>query len=75
MTTSIRDHTGPVYVCGTCGQPSFDGEYGDQHFNEQWDGVFCPWFPLAGKRLAVDWDEMSLDALRRLYPDTFPRSS
>ncbi|MFD9541219.1 hypothetical protein [Streptomyces sp. NPDC060022] len=75
MATSIRNHTGPVYLCGTCGQPSFVGEHGDQHFDEQWDGVFCPWFPLAGKRLVVQWDGMSLDAVRAQYPDARARAA
>ena len=73
--TSIREHTGTVYVCGSCGQPSFGGEYGPTHFDEQWDGVPCPWFPLAGKRLKVEWDDMALDHVRAKYPDTYPHSA
>ncbi len=72
---SIRDYTGAVYVCGTCGQPSYEGELGPQHFTEQWDGVFCPWFPLAGESLKVAWDDASLCDLRDKYPDTFPHES
>lgn len=71
--TSIRDHTGSVYACGTCGQPCLEGEFGPEHFTEQWDGVFCPWFPLAGQLLEVQWDDASLSDLRDKYPDTYPR--
>ncbi|MET7795695.1 hypothetical protein [Streptomyces decoyicus] len=71
--TSIRTYDGKIYLCKTCGQPAFNGkELGLEHFMEQWDGVFCPWFPLAGDRLEVEWDEMSLGDLKESYPDTYP---
>lgn len=71
--TSIRAFTGPISICRSCGQPSFvDEEIGHQHFSEQWDGIFCPHFPLAGNRIAMDWDSMSLEQVRDEYPDTYP---
>ncbi|MEV8523184.1 hypothetical protein AB0451_03350 [Streptomyces sp. NPDC052000] len=70
---SIRTHTGQVHLCASCGQPSFDGEYGPEHFSEQWDGVHCPRFPLAGDRIVIAWAGMSLETLRQQYPDTYPR--
>lgn len=70
---SIRDYAGPISLCGTCGQPAHRSEEGmDQHFSEQWDGVFCPRFPLAGKLVAIEWDGRSLDAVKRTYSDTYP---
>jgi hypothetical protein len=74
----IRDYEGEVRVCASCGQPCFLGEleatYGQgwQHFNEQWDGVFCPWFPLAGKTLKMEWDGMSLEQVKAGYPEDWP---
>lgn len=73
--TSIRDFAGPMGVCGSCGQPCFNGEYGPEHFTEQWDGVFCHMFPLAGDMLRIEWDEASLSDVREKYPDTYPRWS
>lgn len=70
---SIRTHEGQIFLCGSCGQPAFDGEQGAEHFLEQWDGVHCPWFPLAGSRIAIQWDAASLRDLRAQYPDTYPR--
>ena len=71
---SIREYTGEVRVCASCGQPCCLGatEYGEmwQHFSEQWDGVFCPRFPLAGKPLPMDWDVMSLKQVKTGYRDT-----
>lgn len=70
---SIKNYTGDITICRSCGQPSFsDEEIGHQHFNEQWDGVFCPYFPLAGEKIRMDWDSMSLDQVRDEYPDTYP---
>lgn len=73
---SIRDYDGEVRVCAFCGQPCFFGltEVGAvwQHFREQWDGVHCPRFPLAGKVVEIEWDPSSLDDLRQRYPDTYP---
>ncbi|MFD6968354.1 hypothetical protein [Streptomyces sp. NPDC059949] len=72
---SIKTYTGPITLCRSCGQPSFtDNEVGHQHFKEQWDGVPCPWFPLAGERIVMDWDRMSLEQIRKEYPDTYPYS-
>jgi hypothetical protein len=70
--TSIRTYTGTIYLCKTCGQPCRQGPDGPEHFKEQWDGVFCPMFPLAGDRLEVEWDTSSLDDLKDSYPDTYP---
>jgi len=70
---SIRDYAGEIFLCGSCAQPAFAGENGDEHFKEQWDGVYCPWFPLAGERVVIKFDPMSLDGIKALYPDTYPR--
>ncbi|MGW5477668.1 hypothetical protein [Streptomyces sp. NPDC004008] len=74
--SSIRGYKGEVRVCASCGQPCFLGatEFGEawQHFKEQWDGVFCPRFPLAGKPLVMEWDSMSRDQVLAGYPDTHP---
>lgn len=73
---SIRTHDGPVYLCSSCGQPCYEGtpdsEYGTLlvHFQEQWDGVYCVTFPLAFKKIEVDWLPMSLDDLKAKYPAT-----
>ncbi|MFD6113583.1 hypothetical protein ACFWG0_26220 [Streptomyces yangpuensis] len=73
---SIKTYTGPVTICASCGQPSYtDNQVGHQHFKEQWDGVYCPRFPLAGERIDMDWHEMSLDQVRAEYPDTYPHQS
>jgi len=69
----IRVYEGVISLCGSCGQPCYDGEAGLAHFAEQWDGVFCPRFPLAGERLEIRWDAHSLETLKEQYPDTFPR--
>lgn len=71
--TSIRTYSGTIYLCKSCGQPSFDNPgVAMEHFTEQWDGIFCPMFPLAGERLEVAWDPASLDDLKDSYPDTYP---
>lgn len=76
---SIRDYKGEVRVCASCGQPCYLGETECgpdwQHFLEQWDGVHCPYFPLAGEPLAMEWDSMSLDDVKDQYPDTYPRET
>lgn len=73
---SIRTYSGEIYLCKTCGQPCFNNAgVGLEHFMEQWDGVFCPWFPLAGERLVVEWDISSLEDLKESYPDTYPHES
>lgn len=75
---SIRTYTGLIYLCTSCGQPCYEGtpdaEYSTllQHFKEQWDGIYCATFPLAFKKIEVDWLRMSLDDLKRRYPDTYP---
>ncbi|MGW3195190.1 hypothetical protein ACWDBD_11515 [Streptomyces sp. NPDC001118] len=72
---SIRDYTGEVRVCASCGQPCFLGDlepgYGQawQHFNEQWDGVYCPQFPLAGEPLEMKWHDMALKQVKAEYRD------
>ena len=76
---SIRTWTGPVFLCSSCGQPCHesagDPEYGSrpQHFREQRDGVHCATFPLAAKRIEVDWLPASLDDLKARYPAPRPR--
>lgn len=71
---SIRTYGGKIYLCKACGQSCHKGlDVGPEHFTEQWDGIFCPWFPLAGGRLEVEWDTASLDDLKASYPDTYPR--
>lgn len=73
---SIRTYTGPVFLCSACGQPCHEGaedpEHGSplQHFQEQWDGVHCATFPLAAKKIEVDWLPTSLDDLKARYPRT-----
>lgn len=75
---SIRTHTGPVFLCSSCGQPCYEGagEPGHgtalHHFQEQWDGIHCATFPLAAKRIEVDWLPVSLDDLRSRYPGSRP---
>ena len=71
---SIRDYQGEIFLCGGCGQPAYKepGEM-DSHFKEQWDGVFCSWFPAASKLVKIEWDAESLDDVRDQYPDTYPR--
>lgn len=68
---SIRTYDGEIRLCGSCGQPCFDGEVGWEHFQEQWDGIHCPHHPLAADDPAViNWDRNSLEAVKRSYPDT-----
>lgn len=74
---SIRDYDGKIYLCSNCGQPCYEGDVEDygthlQHFSEQWDGVHCPMFPLAGDPVAIEWDDLSLQTLKEQYPDTHP---
>lgn len=75
----IRDYNGEVRVCASCGQPCYFGDleagYGQawMHFHEQWDGVYCPFFPLAGEQpLVMQWDPESLEQVKAVYPDTYP---
>lgn len=77
---SIRTHAGPIDLCGSCGQPCYldeEIEYGPQwmHFTEQWDGVACQWFPLAGEPLDAKLDQMSVDDIHQRYPDTYPHQT
>lgn len=72
---SIRTFEGVIGLCSTCGQPSFAGDYGQEHFHEQWDGVFCPMFPLADAPLQVRWDKRALGSLKATSPDTYPYES
>jgi hypothetical protein len=70
---SIRNYTGTVYICNTCGQPCGDTiDMGICHFSEQWDGVLCPYFPLSGTPIKIKWDGLSLKTLKAKYPDTYP---
>ncbi|AMW10580.1 hypothetical protein A4E84_14345 [Streptomyces qaidamensis] len=71
----FRDFTGEVVVCGSCGQPACDGEYGWEHFTDQWDGVFCDWFPLAGRPVRVTWHPRSLAEWKAGYRCSYPHGS
>lgn len=74
--TSIRTYEGEIRVCRTCAQPAYKGltEYGESwmHFQEQWDGIYCSYFPLAGPVVEVDLDgpQASRQQLQAGYPDT-----
>ncbi|WP_329143524.1 hypothetical protein OIU91_06160 [Streptomyces sp. NBC_01456] len=71
--TSIRTYDGKIYLCKTCGQPCFKSpEMGSEHFKEQWDGIFCQRYPLAGELLEMEWHPVTLATLRASYPDTYP---
>ncbi|MFE2600139.1 hypothetical protein ACFXCZ_27230 [Streptomyces sp. NPDC059396] len=72
---SIRSYDGTIYLCTACGQPCRDGEHGPEHFQEQWDGVYCPRFPLAAGRITVEWDAVALRDLQMKFPDTHPHLS
>ncbi|MEU1673388.1 hypothetical protein ABZ752_15325 [Streptomyces roseifaciens] len=69
---SIRTFSDTIRICSECAQPAFVGEFGPEHFKEQWDGVYCPRFPMAGDLVAISWDAMSLSDLKEQYPDTYP---
>ncbi|MEU5426875.1 hypothetical protein AB0H73_14900 [Streptomyces olivoreticuli] len=69
---SIRAFSDTIHICNECAQPAFKGEFGPEHFQEQWDGVHCPMFPLAGDLVTVSWDALSLGELKAKYPDTYP---
>ena len=69
---SIRTYNGKVFLCKVCGQPCHKGPDGLEHFKEQWDGIFCPWFPLAYSLLEVEWNVDSLKGVKTTYPDTYP---
>jgi len=68
----FRDSTRQAFVCASCGQPAYDGEYGPTHFMDQWDGVFCSWFPLAGALVTVNWHPRSLAEWKAGYPCSYP---
>ena len=71
---SIRTYQGVIFLCAHCGQPAYASENGwDSHFREQWDGVLCPRFPMAGPRLEIKWDPSSLQSLQQCYPNTYPK--
>ncbi|MCW8097078.1 hypothetical protein [Streptomyces tauricus] len=69
-----RFHTfiGQICVCTACGQPAYNGEAGNEHFTDQWDGIHCPWFPLAGTMAPLDWNPRSLAEWKAGYPCTYP---
>ncbi|MFE3124489.1 hypothetical protein ACFXHD_13835 [Streptomyces hydrogenans] len=71
----FRDYNGPVYVCIECAQPAFDGPYGHRHFTDQWDGVFCSWFPLAGPVVQPDLDPRSVEEWKARYFCSYPHST
>ncbi|MFD5661433.1 hypothetical protein [Streptomyces hirsutus] len=69
----LQAFTGPVVVCAQCGQPAYyNGEVGMAHFTNQWDGIFCPRFPLAGKTLSIRWHSRSLADWKAGYVCTYP---
>ena len=70
---SIRTYNGEIRICTSCGQPAYDGDYGWEHFDEQWDGIHCNQFPLADDVVAINWDEGSLSDLKAQYVDTHPQ--
>jgi hypothetical protein len=73
---SIRTYDGEIGICTTCGQPAFFEETecgkGWEHFDEQWDGVFCPDYPMAASAIPIGWDPDSLESLKERYPNTNP---
>ncbi|MCX5239771.1 hypothetical protein OG824_31680 [Streptomyces prunicolor] len=70
----FRDYTGTVSICSSCGQPAFQGEYGPTHFTDQWDGILCPYFPLAGDLVKPAWNADSLESWKAGYPCSYHRS-
>jgi len=69
----IQTFTGPVVVCSHCGQPAYyHREVGMRHFTNQWDGIFCPRFPLAGSTLTIKWHPQSLADWKAGYICTYP---
>ncbi|RDD85731.1 hypothetical protein [Streptomyces parvulus] len=62
MRQEFGHFTGKVYVCASCGQPAHNTSdyWGPQHFHDQWDGVHCEWFPLAGRLLITRLHPRSL---------------
>ncbi|MGW0844217.1 hypothetical protein ACWD26_29580 [Streptomyces sp. NPDC002787] len=69
----VQTFTGRVVVCSHCGQPAYyNGDVGMAHFLNQWDGIFCPRFPLAGKTLSIKWHPRSLADWKGGYACTFP---
>ncbi|WP_405909583.1 hypothetical protein OG742_37275 [Streptomyces sp. NBC_00828] len=68
----FRDFTGRVTVCASCGQPAYVSELGPAHFLDQWDGIFCPRFPLAGHLVTVNWHPRSLADWKAGYVCTYP---
>lgn len=71
---SMRDYTGEIYICTSCGQPAYAGVSGPSHFAEQDGGVFCPAFPAASGLLRTDWDAFSLGQVREEYPHPVSRT-
>lgn len=77
--TSIRTYEGEIWICANCGQPAFlagtrdNGEDWWLHFTEQWRGIHCNRFPLAGTVLKMTWDYKSLLQVKERYPDLRPR--
>ncbi|CAG7653876.1 hypothetical protein [Actinacidiphila bryophytorum] len=76
---SIRTYTGPVFLCSSCGQPCYESAQATeggallQHFREQRDGIHCATFPLATRKIEVDWQPTSLDDLKSRYQQARPR--
>ncbi|MEU3937998.1 hypothetical protein AB0E85_39165 [Streptomyces sp. NPDC029044] len=69
----LQAFSGPVVVCAHCGQPAYyNREVGMAHFTNQWDGIFCPRFPLAGETLTIKWHPQSLADWKAGYVCTYP---
>ncbi|RAG83563.1 hypothetical protein DN069_21445 [Streptacidiphilus pinicola] len=77
--TSIRTYEGEIRICTRCGQPAFLGGISERtgewwlHFTEQYDGVHCNRFPLAGPVRKIPWDFKSRQHVKERYPDLRPR--
>ncbi|MGW5431932.1 hypothetical protein ACWET9_32745 [Streptomyces sp. NPDC004059] len=57
----FQTFTGRVTVCRHCAQPAYyDPEVGMRHVTNQWDGIICPRFPLAGETHTIQWHPRSL---------------
>src|ERR1035441_444002 len=73
---SIRTYKGPLFICASCGQScgNTTTEMGNAigHFDEQWDGIYCQWFPLAGKPIQIEWNNESRKGVQAKYPNTYP---
>ena len=73
---SIRTYDGEIRICLSCGQAAHLEGPGSQaeglwsHFREQWDGVYCDRFPLAGETAAMRWHYLALQQVKDQYPES-----